>query len=82
MNVADGVAGDTGTLEALELKLYGTIPKAALTLAKTKQNFRLNLKAAAPGWNYAIETSSSLTGWSALTTHVASPPVSLKCNCN
>jgi subtilisin-like proprotein convertase family protein len=68
VTVADGVAGDTGTLEALELKLYGTTPNATLTLATTNQDTRLNLQVAAPGWKYAIERSTNLTWWTVLST--------------
>jgi subtilisin-like proprotein convertase family protein len=68
VKVADEVVGDTGTLDALELKLYGTMPTATLALNTTNQNIRLILHAAAPGWRYAMEAASNLGYWAPLTT--------------
>ena len=67
VRVADGAAGDTGTLEALDLKLFGSNPQAHLTATRTNSNIRLNLQVAAPGWSYAIEASSNFVNWATIT---------------
>jgi subtilisin-like proprotein convertase family protein len=67
VRVADGAAGDTGTLEALDLKLYGSTPQAHLSATRTNSNIRLDLQAAAPGWTYAIEASSNFVNWATIT---------------
>jgi subtilisin-like proprotein convertase family protein len=78
VRVADGAATYTGTLKALELKLYGSVPQAQLSVGQTNSNMNLGLKAAAPGWTYAIESSTNLVNWSAVTNVVI--PTSGKTN--
>jgi len=73
VTVADAYPANTGTLNALELKLYGTTPAAVLTSVKTNQSILLNLQAAAPGWTYAIDSASSTTNWTQLTTLTIPP---------
>ena len=68
VKVADVAAGDIGLLQALELKLYGTVPTAELTINRTNQSTRLALQSAAPGWSYAIDVSTNLTSWTTSTT--------------
>jgi subtilisin-like proprotein convertase family protein len=67
VRVADVVAGNTGTLQALDLKLYGSTPQAHLSAVRTNSNVRLDLQAAAPGWTYAIEASSNFLNWATIT---------------
>jgi subtilisin family serine protease len=64
VNLADLVPSNTGTLQELQLTLYGSVPSARLSAEWVDGNFRVTLHAAAPGWSYALETSSSLTAWS------------------
>jgi subtilisin-like proprotein convertase family protein len=68
--VADLAAYDSGTLQALELTLYGTTPKATLAVAETKTNTMVTLHSIAPGWIYALETATNLApaAWSQRTT--------------
>jgi hypothetical protein len=65
--VAAGAPGHTGALLSLELSLYGSTPQATLSLARTNEHARLDLRAAAPGWRYELEVSSDLSTWSKLT---------------
>ena len=67
VRVADVASGDTGTLQALDLKLYGSTPQAHLSVTRTNGNVRLDLQAPAPGWSYAIETSSNFVNWATIT---------------
>src|SRR5207253_7126298 len=66
VKVADLYPGVTGTLKAVELNLYGTVPAAMLTLDRTNQHLALNLEAAAPGWKYAIDASTNGLAWTEL----------------
>ena len=64
VNLADLAAANTGTLQGLQLTLYGSMPVAWLSAERGNGGFRVTLHAAAPGWNYALETSANLTQWS------------------
>jgi subtilisin-like proprotein convertase family protein len=68
VTVADESSGDTGTLEAVELKLYGTLPQARLAVCKTNQNLQIQITAAAPSWTYAIEASDDFASWTSIST--------------
>ena len=67
--MADLAPGYAGVLEALEVKLYGSVPAPKLTAVRTDQNVRLILQAAAPGWSYAIDTSSNMLSWTPVITN-------------
>jgi len=68
VTVADEVPGDTGTLEALELKLYGTVPQVVLSACKTNHNLQITLTAPSPGSGYVLEASQDFVSWTSLTT--------------
>ena len=68
VQIADLAPGNTGTLSALQLDIYGTTPGALLTATHTATATQLALKAAAAGWRYSLETSTNLTAWTPLTT--------------
>jgi subtilisin-like proprotein convertase family protein len=62
VKVSDEALLDTGMLNALEVTLHGTVPSPSVSLARTNGSARLDLRVAAPGWRYAIDKASSLTG--------------------
>ena len=62
VRVADVVPSATGTLEALELTFYGSIPPVNLEASKSNAVRRVKLHVPAPGWNYALEVSTNLQG--------------------
>jgi subtilisin-like proprotein convertase family protein len=63
VKIADLAYSNTGTLNALQLDLHGSVPQPVLALAKTNATARLSLQAAALGWSYALETSTNLLDW-------------------
>lgn len=63
VKILDSAPSHVGTLEALDLELQGSVPRASLSFTLEKENRRLLLRAAAPGWIYVLETSSNLTTW-------------------
>ena len=67
VQVADLAPGNTGTLNAMQLDLYGTTPGATLTATHTATATHLALKAAAAGWRYSLDASTNLTAWTPLT---------------
>lgn len=68
VKIADLRAGNTGTLQTLELTLYGSVPAASLSIGTTNQHPVLSLRVLAPGWNYVLEESSNLTNWTQIAT--------------
>ena len=68
VKIADLAAYNTGTLQALDLELYGSSPEAILSIGLTNQLPLVTLQSPAVGWNYALETSTNLTTWEILTT--------------
>ena len=65
VQIADLAPGNTGTLNALQLDLYGTTPGAALTASRTNGLTLLTVTTAAVGWKYALETATNLADWTA-----------------
>lgn len=63
VKIADLAPGETGTLQALDLRLYGSVPRAELTLTRINGHALVTLRVPAPGWSYALETSTNLTHW-------------------
>ncbi len=63
VKIADLAAADTGTLNDLQLNIYGSTPDARLALATTSTNRQITLRAAAPGWSYALQTSEDAITW-------------------
>jgi subtilisin-like proprotein convertase family protein len=70
VKIADLNPNYVGTLSALHLQLYGTEPRASLTLTNSSQPVRVTLRVPAPGWEYSLETSPNLGTWTNLTTLV------------
>lgn len=68
VQIADLAAFNTGTLNALQLDLYGSMPQASLAANLTNNAAQLELRAPAPGWRYQLETSTNLVNWVPLTT--------------
>ena len=67
VNLADLAPANTGTLQGLQLTLYGSLPAARLSVDRMNSAFQVALHSAALGWNYALETSADLTQWSQVT---------------
>jgi subtilisin-like proprotein convertase family protein len=68
VKIADHRAGSSGTLNALHLQLQGSEPEAVLSVRPMDGGRQLVLRAAAPGWRYDLETSSTLTNWARVAT--------------
>jgi len=66
VRVTDEAAEDVGTLDALELTLYGSSPKARLDVAFTPQAVELRLRTPNVGGRYAVESSDDLQVWERL----------------
>ena len=63
VHIADLAPSKTGTLEALDVLIQGSSPGACLSAMSWNGAQYLTLRAAAPGWNYLLETSPDLQNW-------------------
>ncbi len=73
VHIADLAPNSIGTLNALRLEIHGSQPVASISIEKGGTNLLCTLRAAAPGWNYALEASPDLVNW----TNFASAKVGL-----
>ena len=68
VRIADLAPGNKGTLQSLQLQLYGTTPAARLEAEPLDDSIRLTLKVAATGWHYSLDASANLMTWMPLAT--------------
>jgi subtilisin-like proprotein convertase family protein len=66
VHIADLAPSKTGTLEALDVLIQGSSPRAFLSGMVGSGGQYLTLRAAAPGWTYLLETSADLRSWGPL----------------
>jgi subtilisin-like proprotein convertase family protein len=63
VRIADLAAGNTGVLDSLRLDLHGSMPVASLSANRNGAVTLCRLRAPAPGWRYALQTSPDLLAW-------------------
>lgn len=68
VHIADLAAQDVGTVDAVLLRIYGTVPDARLSVTQAGNSANLTLTARAVGWKYAVEGSPDLKSWAQLVT--------------
>ena len=65
VHIADLAAQDVGTVDAVLLRIYGTVPDSRLSVARPAEgnSVNLTLTTRAVGWKYSIESSEDLKHW-------------------
>src|SRR5262249_5798886 len=73
VHIADLAAQGVGTVDAVLLRIYGTVPDARLSVAQAGNSANLTLTTRAVGWKYAIEGSEDLKHWTLVANVIVQP---------